>query len=128
MKKTLILTTLMASLVVTSPMVMAHHTPEHTAETLQNKLAKDVATAKLRADGAPVQLKGYLIKKTGDERYTFEDRTGSITVEIDDELMKNRKIKVDGNKTKAVTLIGEADVELQPDGLRLVKINVEKIR
>lgn len=117
----------MASLAVTSPMVMAHHTPEHTAETLQNKLAKDVATAKLRADGAPVQLKGYLIKKTGDERYTFEDRTGSITVEIDDELMKNRKIKVDGNKTKAVTLIGEADVEMK-DGLRLVKIDVKKIR
>lgn len=127
MKKTLILTTLMASLAVTSPMVMAHHTPEHTAETLQNKLAKDVATAKLRADGAPVQLKGYLIKKTGDERYTFEDRTGSITVEIDDELIKNRKIKVDGNKTKAVTLIGEADVEMK-DGLRLVKIDVKKIR
>ncbi|WLF84919.1 YgiW/YdeI family stress tolerance OB fold protein [Moraxella sp. ZY210820] len=124
MKKTLILTTLMASLAITSPIAMAHHTPEHTAETLQNKLAKDVASAKLRADGAPVQLKGYLIKKTGKERYTFQDRTGTITVEIDDELMGNRK----PNAKKAVTLIGEADVELQPDGLRLVKIDVEKIR
>lgn len=117
----------MTSLAIISPMVMAHHTAEHTAESLQNKLAKDVATAKLRADGAPVQLKGYLIKKTGDERYTFEDRTGTISVEIDDELIKNRKIKIDGKKTKAITLIGEADVEMK-DGLRLVKIDVKKIR
>lgn len=123
MKKSLILTTLMASLVLTSPLAIAHHTAEHTAQSLQNKLAKDVATAKLRADGAPVQLKGYLIKSLGNEKYTFQDRTDSITVEIDDDLMKNRKI----NPKKAVTLIGEADVKLE-NGLRRVVIDVDKIR
>lgn len=120
MKKSIILASLLA---MTAPMAMAHHTPEHTAQSLQNKLAKDVATAKLRADGAPVQLKGYLVKSLGDEKYTFKDRTDSITVKIDDDIMKNRQI----NPKKTVTLIGEADVELE-NGLRRVTIDVDKIR
>ena len=29
----------------------------------------------------PVQLKGYVVKATGDEKYQFSDQTGSITVD-----------------------------------------------
>lgn len=120
MKKSILLASILA---LATPMAMAHHTPEHSAESLQNTLAKDVKTAKMRADGAPVQLKGYLVKSLGDEKYLFKDRTDSITVKIDDDLMKNRKV----NPKQAVTLIGEADVELE-NGLRRVTIDVDKIR
>lgn len=123
MKKTLILTTLMASLAMTAPMVMAHHSPEHTAQ--QSKaLAKDVKSAKVRADGAPVELKGYLIKKIGDEKYTFKDRTGTITVEIDDDVMKGRTV----SKKQVVTLIGEVDIEEDDQHRYIAKIDVKTIR
>lgn len=123
MKKSLILTTLMASLALTAPLAMAHHTPEHTAQQ-SRALAKDVKNAKQRADGAPVQLKGYLVKKIGDEQYTFKDRTGTMTVEIDDDLMKGRKV----DAKKVVSLTGEVDVEETKDHRYVTKIDVKTVR
>lgn len=123
MKKTLILTTLMASLALATPIAMAHHTPEHTAQQ-SRELAKDVKTAKKRADGAPVELKGSLIKKIGDEKYIFKDRTGKITVEIDDDLMQGRKL----DKKQVVTLIGEVDIEEDEQHRYIAKIDVKTIR
>jgi len=34
-------------------------------------------------DDTEVQLKGYVVKALGDEKYQFRDSTGSITVDID---------------------------------------------
>lgn len=117
------LTTLMASLVFVTPIAIAHHTPEHTAQQ-SRELAKDVKTAKKRADGAPVELKGALIKKIGDEKYIFKDRTGTITVEIDDDLIQGRKV----NKKQIVTLIGEVDIEEDDQHRFIARIDVKTIR
>ena len=38
-------------------------------------------------DDVPVIVKGHIIQRMGDENYLFEDATGSITVEIDDEFL-----------------------------------------
>lgn len=43
-------------------------------------------------DDVPVIVKGKIIQRMGDEKYLFEDSTGSITVEIDDETWRGQTI------------------------------------
>ena len=44
-----------------------------------------VEEAKNMNDDAYVILQGYITDRNGDEKYVFQDKTGSITVEIDDD-------------------------------------------
>ena len=69
-----------------------------------------------------VQLKGYVVKAVGDEKYQFRDSTGTITVEIDDELWQGKPISA---KTP-VTIIGEVDIDYKP--AKRVEIDVEQLR
>ena len=73
-------------------------------------------------DDSKVQLKGYVVKAVGDEKYQFRDSTGSITVEIDDELWQGKPISA---KTP-VTIIGEVDIDYKP--AKRVEIDVEQLR
>ncbi|PJI35577.1 NirD/YgiW/YdeI family stress tolerance protein [Acinetobacter pseudolwoffii] len=73
-------------------------------------------------DDSNVQLKGYVVKAVGDEKYQFRDSTGSITVEIDDELWQGKPISA---KTP-VTIIGEVDIDYKP--AKRVEIDVEQLR
>lgn len=43
-------------------------------------------------DDQAVVLRGYLLRKVGNEKYTFSDGTAEIRVEIDDKVFMNRKI------------------------------------
>ncbi|ALH95850.1 NirD/YgiW/YdeI family stress tolerance protein [Acinetobacter equi] len=72
-------------------------------------------------DDTNVQLKGYIVKAIGDEKYEFKDRTGSITVDIDDDLWYGRTISA---KTP-VTIIGEVDVDYKP--MKRVEIDVDAV-
>lgn len=73
--------------------------------TAQAASVTTVAQAKKAQDDTPVVLSGYIVKKVGDEKYTFKDRTGQIRVEIDDELWHNFTATP---KTK-VRIVGEVD-------------------
>lgn len=73
-------------------------------------------------DDSNVQLKGYVVKSVGDEKYQFRDSTGSITVEIDDELWMGRPISA---KTP-VTIVGEVDIDYKPT--KRVEIDVDEVR
>lgn len=73
-------------------------------------------------DDTKVQLKGYVVKALGDEKYQFQDRTGSIVVEIDDELWQGKAISA---KTP-LTILGEIDVDYLPK--KRVEIDVEKVK
>lgn len=73
-------------------------------------------------DDTKVQLKGYVVKSVGDEKYQFRDATGTIVVEIDDELWKGKAISA---KTP-VTLIGEVDIDYKPT--KRVEIDVDQVR
>ena len=73
-------------------------------------------------DNTKVQLRGHVVKATGDEKYQFRDNTGSITVDIDDELWQGKPISA--NTT--VTLIGEVDVDYKP--LKRVGIDVDSVK
>ena len=50
------------------------------------------AILKNPVDDQAVVLRGYLLRKVGNEKYTFSDGTAEIRVEIDDKVFMNRKI------------------------------------
>ncbi|MDR1362754.1 MAG: NirD/YgiW/YdeI family stress tolerance protein [Spirochaetaceae bacterium] len=64
-----------------------------------------VEQAKALGEDAPVVLRGKIDRSLGDEKYTFSDSTGSITVEIDDHLWRG----FSANQNDMVEIIGEID-------------------
>ncbi len=56
-------------------------------------------------DDIPVIIRGKIIQRMGDEKYLFEDQTGSITVEIDEDSWRGQTI----TPTDTVKLYGEVD-------------------
>lgn len=80
---------------------------------------KQALTAK---DSTPIKLHGQVVKSLGDEKYQFRDKTGSITVDVDDELWQGRPISPNTN----VTLVGEVDIDYKP--LKRVEIDVDQIQ
>ena len=73
-------------------------------------------------DDTKVQLKGYIVKSIGDEKYQFRDNTGTITVDIDDELWNGRAISA---KTPVI-INGEVDIDYKPT--KRVEIDVDSVR
>lgn len=68
-------------------------------------------------DESQVRLTGKLARAFGDERYEFSDGTGTVIVDIDNELWQGRA--VGANDT--ITITGELDKSLNP----LEKMEVE---
>ncbi len=56
-------------------------------------------------DDVPVIVKGNIVQRMGDETYLFEDSTGSISVEIDDDEWRGQTI----TPSDSVKLYGEVD-------------------
>jgi len=73
-------------------------------------------------DNTPVKLKGYVVKATGDEKYQFSDQTGSMTVDIDDDLWQGKPVSA---KTP-VTLTGEIDIDYKP--AKRVEVDIEQVQ
>lgn len=80
---------------------------------------KDALTFK---DNTPVKLQGQVVKSLGDEKYQFRDKTGVITVDIDDELWQGRPV----SPTTHITLIGEVDIDYKP--MKRVEIEADQIQ
>ncbi len=59
-------------------------------------------------DDVPVVVQGNIVQRMGDEKYLFEDKTGSITVEIDDEDWRGQTV----SPSDTVKLYGEVDAGL----------------
>ncbi len=77
-----------------------------------------VEEAKNMNDDAYVILQGYITDRNGDEKYVFQDKTGSITVEIDDDDWDG----VDVSSADLVEIQGEID-----KGWTAVEIDVDTI-
>ncbi len=73
-------------------------------------------------DNTPIKLHGQVVKSLGDEKYQFRDKTGNITIDVDDELWQGRPISANTN----VTLIGEVDIDYKP--LKRVEIDVDQVQ
>lgn len=79
-----------------------------------------VAEAKKMKDDTDVVLEGNIVKQIGREKYTFKDKSGSITVEIDDkdwkglEVGENDRVRIYGEveKEKSGTEIDVDRIEL----------------
>lgn len=56
-------------------------------------------------DDVPVIVKGKIVQRMGDEKFLFEDGTGSITVEIDDDAWRGQTVTA----TDVVKLYGDVD-------------------
>ena len=73
-------------------------------------------------DDDPVILRGKLLKKLRKERYEFTDGTGTIRVEIDNEIFVKQRVDVN----TVVELIGEVDKdffespEIDVDAMRVI--------
>ena len=113
--KTLIASTLM----VTAGMTVANTAVNQKAITAPITTVKQALLAK---DDTKVQVKGYVVKAIGDEKYQFRDATGSITVDIDDELWQGKPIAAN----TPITLIGEVDIDYKPT--KRVEIDVDAVK
>ena len=56
-------------------------------------------------DDVPVIVQGHIVQRMGDEMYLFEDSTGNIRVEIDDDEWRGQTV----TPTDTVKLYGEVD-------------------
>ena len=97
-----------------------------TANTAVNQSAlSKVSTVKqalVAKDDTKVEVKGYVVKAIGDEKYQFRDATGSMTVDIDDDLWQGKPIAAN----TPVTLMGEVDVDYKPT--KRVEIDVDAVK
>ena len=91
----------------------------------QNAITAPIMTVKqalVAKDDTKVQVKGYVVKSIGDEKYQFRDATGSMTVDIDDDLWQGKPIAAN----TPVTLIGEVDIDYKPT--KRVEIDVDAVK
>ncbi len=116
--------TMMKALLVTATLASAATVATANQAVNQAAFAKviTVKQALTMKDDSKVELKGYVVKSVGDEKYQFRDNTGSINVEIDDELWMGKPISA---KTP-VTIIGEVDIDYKPT--KRVEIDVDQVR
>lgn len=86
-------------------------------ETVQTIVT--VKDAQSMPDDTVLVLRGNIIKSLGDEKYTFQDETGTIVVEIDNDDWNGQTVA----PTDTVTLYGEVD-----SGLFKTEIDVDRIQ
>lgn len=70
-------------------------------------------------DDVPVIVKGHIVQRMGKDKYLFEDATGSISVEIDDDDWRGQTVA----PADTVKLYGEVD-----RGLFTTEIDVDAIK
>ena len=81
-----------------------------------NESIVTVEQVKDMRDNVPVVLEGVIVQRNGDEKYLFQDSTGSIVIEIDDEnwggvtVTPEEVIKIYGDVDKGV-FTTEIDVD-----------------
>jgi len=90
--------------------------------TLIKEATKNVVTvskAKTLADESGVTLTGTIVKHITSDHFEFKDATGSIGIEIDDDLWKPLQLKA-GDK---VRVVGEVDTHrIKPTDIEVFKI------
>lgn len=118
--KLLINALMTTALFVTTTLTMANTAVNQTAITAN--ATTTVKHALTLADDTRVQLRGYVVRAIGDEKYQFRDSTGTITVDIDDDLWKGQAISA---KTP-VMIYGEVDIDYKP--IKRVEIDVDSVK
>lgn len=107
---------LIATVIATPVQANPHIINQHAIHTAQT-----VSQAKQLRDEQFVSLKGQIVQAKGKEKYEFRDHTGTITVEIDDELWLGRPL----SSQQSITIQGEIDVSYLP--FKTVEIDVDRV-
>ncbi|MBR3880543.1 MAG: NirD/YgiW/YdeI family stress tolerance protein [Mailhella sp.] len=81
---------------------------------------KDAASVPQAAKDSPVLLEGVIVSKNGDELYMFEDASGTVLLEIDDDVMVNKDVSSEDK----VRLSGRVDSE---DGKPTVDVDMLEV-
>lgn len=116
MKKS-ILMAMLASTVFMAPSVWAKSDAE--LMSLAEKNVVTVAQAKILGDESPVSLTGTLVKHLNRDHYEFDDGTGIILLEIDDDDWALAGVQV-GDR---VRVLGEVDTHsYKPADIEVLKI------
>jgi len=89
--------------------------------TEQQKPLSKVSDVQNMPDDTMVYVQGYITQNLGDEKYTFQDDSGTLVVEIDDSLMKNNMV----SPTTMVWIAAEVDkngniVELDAEEIQMM--------
>ena len=88
----------------------------------KNAKISKVSDVQNMADDSTVYIQGYLVQNLGDEMYVFQDDSGKINIEIDDDLIENAiapnstvwiAATVDNDNGEPVTLEAE-EIQLIP--------------
>lgn len=79
-----------------------------------------VQQAKQMRDDARVTLTGKIVSRIGDDKYVFQDATGQITVDIDDEDFRGQTV----TPQNTVRIFGEIDKEFG----RAAEIDVKSLQ
>lgn len=72
----------------------------------QLKISK-VLQAKKAPDNSHIVLRGYIVKKVGEEKYLFKDASGQIYIEVDDDVWQGLKVF----PKEKITIYGKIDKE-----------------
>lgn len=70
-----------------------------------NETIVTIAQVNEMRDEVPVVVVGQIIQRMGDDKYLFQDGTGSITIEIDDDGWRGQTV----NETDNVKIYGDVD-------------------
>ena len=79
-----------------------------------------VEQVKTMPDDSPVIIRGYLLRQNGENSYVFQDTTGTINLEIDDEDW--------GGLTIAPTDFVEVWGEVDKNGMSMIEVDVSAIK
>lgn len=124
MMKLIVKTALVTGLVAATTLAVANNSTVNNAAVNQIALhqATTVKHASTLKNDTKVQLRGYVVKAIGDEKYQFRDQTGTIIVDIDDDLWNGKAIAA----TTPITIMGEVDVDYKPT--KRVEIDVDAVK
>lgn len=86
---------------------------------VDNTTVQTVAETLKKPDDAYVILQGNIIKRLGSEEYLFQDATGKITIEIDDDKWLGQTI----SPNDKIEITGEIDKEFYS-----IKIDVNSVK
>ncbi|MBO4700245.1 MAG: NirD/YgiW/YdeI family stress tolerance protein [Alphaproteobacteria bacterium] len=89
---------------------------------MNNNMMEVVTVEQVRAmpDDSPVIVRGYLLRQNGENSYVFQDTTGTINLEIDEEDW--------GGLTVSPTDMVEVWGEVDKNGMSMMEIDVSAIK
>lgn len=79
----------LATILVTGAVFMGFNANAANTDANKTKPLSKVSDVQNMADDSVVYIQGYIIQNLGNEMYVFQDDTGKINVEIDDDMLGN---------------------------------------